>query len=116
MKAAVTALEEVDGTKFKHGPISDIIYVAYGSSVDWAYDQVSCDWWRAAVLISDWSRASSTRSGWSCETSDTTASCCHRSVLSIQCRYVRWSRVRSGVGCVNVCCDGLYFSDQCITD
>ena len=65
MKAAVTALEAVDGTKFKHGPISDIIYVAYGSSVDWAYDQVSCDWWRAAVLISDWSRASSTRSGWS---------------------------------------------------
>ena len=27
--------------------------------------KVSCDWWRAAVLISDWSRASNTRSGWS---------------------------------------------------
>ena len=87
MKAAVTALEAVDGTKFKHGPISDIIYVAYGSSVDWAYDQVSCHWWGAAVLISHWSRASNTRSGWSCATSDTTASCCPRSVLSMQCRY-----------------------------
>ena len=38
MKTAVDALERVHGTKFKYGPISDIIYVAYGSSVDWAYD------------------------------------------------------------------------------
>ena len=39
MKKAVGALESVSGTKFTYGPISDIIYVAYGSSVDWAYDE-----------------------------------------------------------------------------
>ena len=38
MKKSVDALESMYGTKFKYGPISDIIYVAYGSSVDWAYD------------------------------------------------------------------------------
>ena len=38
MQTAVDALESVHSTKFKYGPISDIIYVAYGSSVDWAYD------------------------------------------------------------------------------
>ena len=38
MKKAVGALKTVAGTEFTYGPISDIIYVAYGSSVDWAYD------------------------------------------------------------------------------
>ena len=38
MKKSVEALRSHSGTQFKYGPISDIIYVAYGSSVDWAYD------------------------------------------------------------------------------
>ena len=38
MKKSVEALRSHSGTSFKYGPISDIIYVAYGSSVDWAYD------------------------------------------------------------------------------
>jgi len=39
MKIAVNALESKSGTRYKYGPISDIIYQAFGSSVDWAYDQ-----------------------------------------------------------------------------
>ena len=38
MRKSVSALESMYGTKFEYGPISKIIYVAYGSSVDWAYD------------------------------------------------------------------------------
>ena len=39
MKKAVGAVKSVSGTQFTYGPISDIIYLAYGSSVDWAYDE-----------------------------------------------------------------------------
>ena len=38
MKKSVGALKAVAGTKFTYGPISDIIYIAYGSSIDWAYE------------------------------------------------------------------------------
>ncbi len=36
---AVTALERVNGTKFKHGSIASELYVTSGGSVDWAYDK-----------------------------------------------------------------------------
>ncbi|XP_060066210.1 carboxypeptidase B-like [Ylistrum balloti] len=36
-KAACDALEAVHGTKFEHGSIANIIYVASGSSADWTY-------------------------------------------------------------------------------
>ncbi|XP_053402229.1 carboxypeptidase B-like [Mercenaria mercenaria] len=37
---AVKALEEVYGTKYKHGSIANIIYVASGSSADWTYGKL----------------------------------------------------------------------------
>ena len=39
MKIAVDALEKRSGTSYKYGPISEIIYQAFGSSIDWTYDQ-----------------------------------------------------------------------------
>jgi len=36
-RACVTALTAVHGTQFVYGPIATTIYVASGSSVDWAY-------------------------------------------------------------------------------
>ena len=39
MKIAVDALEQKSGTRYKYGPISEIIYQAFGSSIDWTYDQ-----------------------------------------------------------------------------
>ena len=38
MKKATDALRGVYGTRFKYGPISEVIYIAAGSSVDWAYE------------------------------------------------------------------------------
>ena len=38
MKTATDALTSVYGTRFKYGPISEVIYIAAGSSVDWAYE------------------------------------------------------------------------------
>ena len=38
MRKSVDALGKVYGTKFTYGPISEIIYIASGSSVDWAYE------------------------------------------------------------------------------
>ena len=38
MKKATDALSSVYGTRFKYGPISEVIYIAAGSSVDWAYE------------------------------------------------------------------------------
>ena len=38
MRKSVDALAKVYGTKFTYGPISEIIYIASGSSVDWAYE------------------------------------------------------------------------------
>ncbi|XP_060564149.1 carboxypeptidase B-like [Ruditapes philippinarum] len=37
---AVDALEKVYGTKYEHGTIADIIYVASGSSADWVYGKL----------------------------------------------------------------------------
>ena len=38
MRNATEALASVYGTRFKYGPISEVIYIAAGSSVDWAYE------------------------------------------------------------------------------
>ncbi|XP_071824796.1 carboxypeptidase B-like [Apostichopus japonicus] len=38
-KVAVEALEKVHGKVYKYGPISEVIYVASGSSADWAYNE-----------------------------------------------------------------------------
>jgi len=38
MRKSVQALTSVYGTRFTYGPISEVIYIAYGSSVDWAYE------------------------------------------------------------------------------
>jgi len=38
MKKSVRALTSVYGTRFRYGPISEVIYIASGSSVDWAYE------------------------------------------------------------------------------
>lgn len=39
-KMAVEALEKVYGTKYNHGSIANIIYVASGSSADWTYGKL----------------------------------------------------------------------------
>jgi len=38
MKKSIDALASVYGTQFTYGPISEVIYIASGSSVDWAYE------------------------------------------------------------------------------
>ncbi|XP_077994289.1 carboxypeptidase B-like isoform X2 [Glandiceps talaboti] len=38
--SAVRALGSVHSTKYQHGTIANVIYVASGSSVDWTYDKV----------------------------------------------------------------------------
>jgi len=40
MKTSVEALTSVHGTQFTYGPISEVIYIASGSSVDWAYENM----------------------------------------------------------------------------
>jgi len=38
MRKSVQALTSVYGTRYTYGPISEVIYIASGSSVDWAYE------------------------------------------------------------------------------
>ena len=37
---AVSALSSMYGTRYEEGPIAQIIYLAAGSSVDWAHENV----------------------------------------------------------------------------
>ncbi|TRY62976.1 hypothetical protein TCAL_08704 [Tigriopus californicus] len=50
MKKAVEALRQVYGTSFQHGPINEVIYLASGSSVDWAYEKAGINYSYALEL------------------------------------------------------------------
>ena len=40
MRKAVEALKSVHGTEFTYGPLTEILYEAPGTSIDWAYDEL----------------------------------------------------------------------------
>ncbi|XP_042226442.1 carboxypeptidase B-like [Homarus americanus] len=41
---AVVALEAVHGTRYQYGNIADVIYMAAGGSIDWAYDSAGVEY------------------------------------------------------------------------